>query len=247
MNCKGRVITFLLLGCMIALAGCGPTNQDLVDQFSPGFAEMRTALQRVAGALPASVGGDQGVAQPPDPQPVYKEGAEDIQNTDILMYDYLLDPETELRDQDQLDLRLSNYLRRLLQWTGPESPMSPSVLKKRAQEGLTEEFEQALQIRYLGVARVARYDPPVAVSEEVFTGGYAEVDGFLVDMTTQEVLCAFRITARPNDEVSYTYKEGESKTEALENFAYSTLWTNARTAFVEKMTELCGGQFALRD
>ncbi len=66
-------------------------------------------------------------------------------------------------------------------------------------------------------------------------------------MTTQEVLCAFRITARPNDEVSYTYKEGESKTEALENFAYSTLWTNARTAFVEKMTELCGGQFALRD
>ncbi len=65
MNCKGRVITFLLLGCMIALAGCGPTNQDLVDQFSPGFAEMRTALQGVAGALPASVGGDQGVAQPP--------------------------------------------------------------------------------------------------------------------------------------------------------------------------------------
>ncbi len=122
------------------------------------------------------------------------------------MYDYLLDPETELRDQDQLDLRLSNYLRRLLQWTGPESPMSPSVLKKRAQEGLTEEFEQALQIRYLGVARVARYDPPVAVSEEVFTGGYAEVDGFLVDMTTQEVLCAFRITARPNDEVSTPIK-----------------------------------------
>jgi hypothetical protein len=123
--------------------------------------------------------------------------------------------------------------------------MSSSSLKKRASDDLAEKLEQALQIRYLGVARVVVYDRPVAVSEETFDGGYAEVAGFLVDMETRTVLCSFSIDARPTEQVSYTYKEGENKLAALERFAYSSLWNNAREAFIEKMDQVCGGTFEL--
>ena len=64
-------------------------------------------------------------------------------------------------------------------------------------------------------------------------------------MATKEVRCSFSLSALPADTVSYTYKEGEDPQAALTNFAYSTLWENARNSFLEKMGQTCGGNFTL--
>lgn len=244
MRSRNRTIIFSLVGLVLILSGCGPTNEEIINQFKPQFAELRTELQAVAAALPESAS-EQPAAQPLNPAPDYKEGTYgEVRNTDIVMYDHLLDPDLDLGD-NQLDLTLSNYVIMYLKMTGPKSTWSPSTLKKRAPEGRAEEFEQALQVRYLGVARVVKYEPPVAVSKDSFSGGYTEVDGFLVDMETQQVLCSFSIAARPNELVSYKYKEGEDPVKALAEFAHSTLWENARQAFVKKMGEMCGGTFVI--
>ena len=244
-----RTIATLLIGLALAigLSGCGPTNQEAIEQFKPQYAEMRADLEAIAAALPASVA-EQQVAQALDPAPFYMEDSpDDIHNTDILMYASLVDPDLDLRDAGQLDLRLSNYLRRNLQWTGPNNPMSETSLKNRAADNFPDKLEQGLQIKYLGVARVGAYERAVAVSEDTFDGGYAEIDGFLVDMESKDVLCAFTISARPSEQVSYTYKEGESQLDALERFANSTLWSNAREAFIDKLDQNCSGMFRLRD
>ncbi len=246
MNTKIIKAIVIVLMASLALAGCGLTNQQVIDQFEPQFTQLRADLKDIASTLP-SVAEVKNVAQPLDPRPVYVEGSDEIQNTDILMFENLSDPDTDLRTSGQLDLTLSNYLLRYLRWTGPDSPMSASALKARAPKDSAGQFEQALNIRYIGVAAVVKYDPPVAVSESAFTGGYAEILGFLVDRETRQTLCVFRISALSNQDVSYTYQEGDSKTQALEKFAYSTLWTNARTAFLEEMGRACGGDFQISE
>ena len=243
MSTQPKSLFMLFVVLALLLAGCGPTNQDVIEQYTPQYTQLRADLRDIGSTLdPAS--GEIAVTQPLDPRPVYTAGSKEIQNTDIMMLDHLFDPDQSL-NLTGLDLTLSNYLLRLLRWTGPASPMQPSALDAPVMEGLDADFEQALQVRYLGVAAVVQHDPAVAVSEAQFTGGSAEVVGFLVDMQTRQVLCTFRITAAANQEVSYTYEEGDSKTQALERFANSTLWSNARAAFIEKMNQVCGGDFAL--
>jgi hypothetical protein len=236
-------ITLLFIVFALLLTGCGPTNEEVINQFKPQFATLRETLGAIANALPDSVE-DQPAAQPLDPAPNYNGGAQ-LGNTDILMYDQLLNPEIDLEQGTTLDLNLSNYLLTHLLWTGPENPMGSGALSESAGDEFAKEFEQILQMKYLGVARVVVYDPPVAIDAETFEGGYAEVQGFLVDMATREVRCSFNLSAIPADTVSYTYKEGEDPQAALNNFAHSTLWENARNTFIEKMGQTCGGSFAL--
>jgi hypothetical protein len=215
---------------------------EVVIEFKPQFDSLRADLQAIAAALPETASSQQ-VTQTLDPAPDYNANDYDgIRNTDIVMFAHLLDPEADLRDNNQLDLGLSRYVVKYLQWTGPDAFTSD----KRASDKFIAGFEQALNIRYLGVARVGLYDPPVAVSADSFDGGYAEVGGFLIDMQSREILCSFSIAARPNKTVNYTYKEGEDPVKALEEFAHSTLWENARTAFIESMGEMCGGSFVLK-
>jgi hypothetical protein len=241
------MITLLVFGLTfsLALAGCGgQTNQQVIDQYKPQFTQLRADLRSLAETL-SDLSKEKRVVQPLDPRPVYTAGAKEIQNTDILMFEHLLDPDVDLRANNQLDLTLSNFLLQYLRWTGPKNPMAASALKAGAPKERASEFEQALKIRYLGIAALLEYDPPVALSETAFTGGQAEILGFLVDKDSRTVLCAFRISASSNQEISYTYEEGDSKTQALERFAYSTLWSNARTAFVEKMSQMCDGDFRI--
>lgn len=240
-------LTIILIALFaLSLGACKPTNQKVIEEYAPQYAQLRTDLAAIASSLnPAS--DEMAVTQILDPRPLYTYGAKEIQNTDILMLENLFDPDRDLRQEGQLDLTLSNYLLRLLRWTGPQNPMSSTALDNPASDESVHEFEQALQIRYLGVAAVLQYDPPRAVSEEQFTGGLADMMGFLVDMQSRQVLCNFRFTATANQEVSYTYEEGDSKTQALERYVYSTLWTNARAAFIEKMNQACGGDFSLEE
>jgi len=236
----------LFVTLALLLVACGPTNADLVETYTPQFDALRADFEAIAAALPPVTGEIEALAL--DPAPDYQTGSYgEIRNTDIVMYRQLLDPYIELRDENLFDLRFSNYIVSYLRCMGESSPMSATTLEKRADKEKADEYEQALDIAYLGVARVNAYEPPIAIDKDTFVGGTVAIDGFLVDVDTQAVLCAFSITAYPNEEVRYQVRENESHTDALRRFAYSTLWSNAREAFMEKMNALCGGSFVLDD
>ena len=235
-------ILVLVVGLALFLAGCGPTKIDVILELKPQYDALRADLQTIAATLPEKAE-DQAVAQPLEPAPYFNSDDYSVtRNTDVMMYEHLLDPEEDLADTGKLDLLLSN-LKTYVYWTGPKSPYLLKESKSRADDEFRAKFEQAPQIRYLGIARINHFDPIVAVNAETFKGGYTDIDGFLVDMQTQEIVCSFNMTVRPDEDIHYAYKEGESQTYALAEAARSNLWSNARDAFLDNMAEMCGGSF----
>jgi hypothetical protein len=234
---------YLLIITLFVLTACGETNQDVVNKYKPQLTQIRRDLTEVAQKIEAA--GGEKTAAGLSPQPKYIERGKEGLNADILMYEQLLDPEVDLKANKQLDLLLSNSLVRALQWTGDKSAMKESALKSSATDLTTQTFEQSLQVKYLGVARITKYEPVVAVNEKTFGGGLADIDGFLVDLTSKEVVCAFSVSSQVQKEVPYQYKEDDNRTQKLAEAATSTLWTNARAAFIAFLNEKCGGEFKL--
>lgn len=244
---------FLSIGIALLVSACGgggESRQDVVGRYEPQFAEMRLKLQAIAQALPASAV-EQKASPSLDPAPQYvfynnPTDSSKIYNTDILMAQHLLDPDLDLGKSDQVDLLLSKYLDTYLRWTGPNNPMSSSAREAEAPKDLAAQLEKALQIAYLGVARVGDYVPAVASDAENFQGGLAEVDGFLFDMESQALLCSFHLSIRVDEQVSYTYKEGEDRTAKLTEAANARLKENVHEQLMAAFAEMCGGQFTMR-
>lgn len=242
LNLKSLFLTILVL----FLAGCGgsATNQEVFDQYRPQYNALRQELAEIANSLPAAAD-VAAVAGPYSPMPDYLEGAEEVSNTDFLMYDQLLDPDVDPYEIGKLDFLMSNHLDTFLQWTGPDNPMSEQALESEAPENRAEQFEQTLNLAYLGVARVVDFVPAVGIDPQTFTGGTAVVEGFLVRMDDHTVLCAFTISADAGTDVYYSTQENEDPTEQLALSANSSLWSNARQKFVSAMNEACGVAFQL--
>jgi hypothetical protein len=158
------------------------------------------------------------------------------------MYDQLLDPDIESKDQKRLDLLLSGDLLLGMKWTGPKNPMAASAMDNSA-GNLEETLKKALAYRYLIVLRPATFVAPVAVSESAYKPGTADIEALIVDLESNKVVSASRFTASSSDTVSYSYKQGESKESRLEAFAYSTLYTDARQKLEKLLAEMTGGEF----
>ena len=241
-------VLMVMVSLYWALAGCGggaksgETNQDAINRFKPQYAELRTKLQQLAGKIPQRAT-ERKATGSLTPQPVYSTQTDKPSNTDILMHPHLLDPDAKLDQNTQFDLQLANHLLRALQWTGDKNPMSASALKTKATDSVIRDLEQGLQTRYVAVAKVAAYTPVVAVDKKTFRGGQATLDGFLVDLTNQSVVCSFTVSAKAQEQISYTYKENEDATEALAKLARSSLWSAARQEFIKALNDKCGGDF----
>lgn len=231
----------LLLGLALALTGCGTTRKDVIDQQRPAMNDLRGQLGAIALALPERADGS---SPPADLNPPPRYGTADA-NTDIMMYDQLIEPEDRMLDETDFDLMLSNILLTPLLWTGPDNPMADSSQGEAAGE-FEQNFTRAIALSYVGVARVRSYQPAVAIDDETYTDGRAEIDGFLVSLSTNEILCSFSVSAEPDDSVSYTYKPDEDRSEQLERFVRSSIWEDARTKLMSSFGEFCGGEFVLQ-
>jgi hypothetical protein len=237
-----KILSILIIAFFL-LTACGETNQDVVNKYKPQLTQIRRDLTEVAQKIEAT--GGEKTAAGLSPQPKYVErGAEGL-NTDILMYEQALDPDINLKENKRLDLLLSNSLVRALQWTGDKNAMKESALKNTATDLTTQTFEQSLQVKYVGLARIANYKPVTPVDDKTFGGGLADINGYLVDLKSKEVVCAFSLSSQVQKQVPYQYKKGDNQAQKLAEAATSTLWTNARTAFIAALNEKCGGEFKL--
>jgi hypothetical protein len=247
MHIKFRNALTVCVPLAIAMSACGlfgPSNQEVIVKYRTQYEQMRADLKAIAQTLP-DYGSNQSPSTLLNPLPSYSEDTGAAGNTDILMYEHLIDPDAELSEQTQFDLRLSNSLRTCLQWTGPKNPMADSVLRSRADK-LDKELQTGLQTRYLGVARILQYQPPVASSAELFSGGAVSVAGYLVDLKSKQVVCVFGVTAKTAGKVQVTVRQGEDPKAAVEAWARSSMYTEARQKFIEAANQVCGGRFVIR-
>ncbi len=230
---------------VILLALClncgGETNRQVFKRYENPFAEKRQQFKKIAEMLPAS--GTMAANAPASlsVKPVFNAKNKSY-NTEIVMYDQLLDPDTESKEQKRLDLLLSGDLLLGMKWTGPKNPMSESALDNSGGD-LEQSLKKALAYRYLVVLRPAAFVAPVAVSESAYKPGVADIEALVVDLESNKVVCSCRFTASSASTVEYVYKAGESRESRLEAFAYSTLYTEARQKLEKLLAETTGGEF----
>jgi len=239
-----KKITGAILFALLTLGlSCGcESNRQVFKRYESQFADKRQQFKKIADSLPATGSANPSPATNLSPKPVY-DPKSDTNNTEIVMFDQLQDPDIQSEDHNRLDLILSGNLLLGMKWTGPKSPMSESVIDKRAESNLDPMLKKGLSTRYLVVLRPATFTKPVAADENNYQAGSADIEGFLVDLEGNKILASFRFTANSADRVEYSYKPGQNKESQLEEFAYSSLYTDARDKLSKALPQSTGGNF----
>lgn len=220
---------------LVLLLGCGETRREVIDRYRPRMDAMRQKLAALHEKLPEEL---TPISRELEPKPVYDEKAR-TGNTDFLSEEELLDVYAD----PSFDVMLSIGLESCLGWTGSSNPMAESALGER--DGTFEaDFESALSTRYLVVLQ-SRAEG-IAVRGGTFSGGAAEIDAFVVDLTTDEVAAAVTVSAAPEDRFTYTYRPGENQDLQDEAAVHSSTWSNLRPQLAEALAKATGGTFHFR-
>jgi hypothetical protein len=230
---------------MVLFIGCksGETNRALFKRYEGQFAAKRQQFNAIARTLPAPGSAQASTAASLSPKPVY--GVRESDNTEIVMYDQLVNPDIKSDGNNRLDLILSGKLLTPMQWTGPKNPMSSEALDKKSVPDMEASLNKSLTTRYLVVVRPVQFVAPVATSEDGFQAGFADLEAFVVDLQNNNIAASGRFLARSSAKVEFMFKKGEDKKSRLESFAYSSLFTDARQKLGALLPQITGGQFVL--
>ena len=226
-------------------AGCRPTNRQLFGRYQGSFAVKRIQFKNIAQVLPPPGSVNEITVADLSPKPIY-DAKTKTYNTEIVMADQLLDPDIVTQGHDRFDLILGGDLLTCMQWTGPKNPMSESALDERSAD-MEPRLQRVLSYLYLVVVRPANFDPPVALDEKSFKGGSADLEVFIVDLLKNKVAGSFRFSAHSASQVHYSYKADQSQKDQLQEFAYSSLFTDARQKMGPLLEKATGGHFVLED
>lgn len=232
----------LVLALPLLLAACGKTAGDVIQENKAKIDAVRATLVSVLSALPPPGESISATGEAADPKPAYD--AKEIGASPEGNVAFLTPEEIKDGSKPQFDLSLSSDLDLALAWTGPANPMSETALSGPENE-VGKIFERALATPYAIVYRPVSYEPPVAEDEKNFSGGTLDLEAFLIRLSDGNALAACRIQAAADTEVSYSYKQGEDPKAALQDFADSTLHSDARKTLAQCLTEKTGGTFKL--
>jgi hypothetical protein len=233
-----RAVRLSLLVILIAQLGCGPKVSDVLSKYEGDFKKKREQFQTIAHALPSTAAEKPCASLNPPIQ--FNENTKQY-NTEMLMYEQLLDPDAK----PPFDIRLNGDLLTAMKWTGPKNPLSPSALNNSGSE-MEKSLKAALDCRYLVVNRVTDLKNPIAVNEQTYTPGQVALAVSVVDLANNETVCSFTLQAQSAAATSYYYKSGESKQERLEEFAHSSMWEDARQKLIAKLKQTAGGNIEVK-
>lgn len=229
-------------GAWFFLRDRGETHAEVTARYRPRFTDLRAKLKRIAANLPVAAGAD---SLPPnlDPKPVH-DVPNGRFNATILMAEQCADPDRNLMSPNEFDLLFhEDEFYTHLKWTGDRSPLVESARSER-NVGLAERMERSLAVRYLVIARPARFIPPRAVDDRTFGGGELDLDVFLVDLPAEKALGGFRRSFRPDPRVMVEFRQGARPGERAEAFVYSNVWSKARAEVLATLARGTGGTFA---
>ena len=219
----------------VLLGGCGEkgeTGQQVLDRFRPRMDAMRETLRGIHGRLPAA---GTTLTAKLDPPPQYDK-VNNTGNTEFIAAEHLLDESVK----PVFDLVLSRDLKMVMNWSGPNSVLSKKSLQDHNPR-FAGIFERALANRYLIVLRSHAND--LSVSGRSFRGGGGSVEAFVYDMTSGALVAATNVSAEPDAEVDFQYREGENEENAVRSWVHSNTWTKLRTKLAGNLTAATGGTF----
>lgn len=215
-----RMVYPVFLILLVSQLGCGEKISDVLKKYEDDFQKKRDQFRSIANSLPPK-GSPRVPCTSFNPPLQFNEKTKQF-NAEMIMYEQLLDPDAE----PQFDLVSHGDLLNGMRWTGPKSPLSSSVLSNSGKD-MDKSLQEALDYRYLIVNRVSELVEPVAIDEKTFSPGHVNIETFVVDLSSNKPLCNFVIEGKSAANVTYSFKQGESKEEQLRKFAHSTVWEEA--------------------
>lgn len=216
----------------------GESNQEIINRYSPKFAEKREQLKRIAGKLPPIGAVNKPVgAKDLSPAPVFDVETKEM-NCSILMYDHLLDPDKDVSRTGDIELIIpESQLRYGLLWTGPRNPMA-NTRERRTK--LDVSLDKMLEQPYVVIVRKAAYMPPKRiVGGEIHA--FAAFEVFLVRYDHEEVVASMRIET-DSKPFQGRLKEGAD----AERHIYSDIVTASIGSIERSLNEHTNGRFKLR-
>src|SRR5438034_7837114 len=115
------IFCLFLLAMLTSQFGCGAKVSAVLSKYEGDFKKKREQFQAIAHALPPKA------AEKPcagmNPPIEFNENTKRY-NTEILMYEQLLDPDAK----PAFEMAPGGELVTAMRWTGPKNPLSPSVL-----------------------------------------------------------------------------------------------------------------------
>ena len=258
-----KISYLLLLIVLITQTGCGPTVSNVLKKYENEFREKRDQFRSIANLLPPKGSiKNNSLCKDIIPAMIFNEKNKKY-NTEIIMFDQLLDPDTK----PEMDLFLSNDLLLAIQWTGTKSPLSPSILDDSGAE-IEKTLRAALDYRYVVINRVAKLTQPEVNNEKNYFRGQVFIETFVIDMASNKSLCSFASSANsPSDlsgipistTTSYTkrgkvrfrservVKHAEPKEKQLQKAASSMMWEEARLNVIASLQKLTDGDIELEE
>jgi hypothetical protein len=111
-----------------------------------------------------------------------------------------------------------------------------------------------LNVRYLVVNRVGTYKPPQVQDERTFAPGEVAIEGFLIDLKNDKVLCSFRLEVTGDDSLMHHYRiqaggrpvDVAQATTSLRASAHFNLLSKAHRSEIDVLKRITGGSFSPR-
>lgn len=236
-----KQLLFLVLLFFI-LPACGQKISRTVEEYKEPFSQKREQLIEIAESLPPIGSVTENVrCINMDPPLVIKDRYPDYEyNGAMLMYDQLINPDLDLYDEVAFDVGIGHGFLRAIQWAGPENPMSELTMDNRSRTFETD-LQEALAYEYLVVNRIQGYVPAQIFDESSFIPGLVSIEGFVVSLKTNEILCRYHVAAATTAE-TVSFNNSRSDGKSAESELQWALETDIRKAIQELLPELTGGE-----
>jgi hypothetical protein len=241
-----KIITSIIIFTMlILLSACSSTVAQVIEEYKEPFAQKREQLVTIAESLPP-VGSivENSYCENLNPALILKDDSSGKELTSaILMYDQVLNPDLDRSSLSRwFNVGMNGLFINALSWTGPENPMSKSVMQEY-DNGFTNRLETALATPYLVINRVADYSPAILVNENSFIPGRVIIESFVTSMENNTILCSYRVDVTLSEETVYYRKVGDELAQifAPGDALQRALEKETCLAIQETLTEITGG------
>lgn len=217
----------------LVTAACG-SSPETVAQVRDRYRSPMTAMRGQLNALkvPAETAGS---TVKLDPAPVYAEDGSG--NTDFLAIEHLTNIDAHL----VFDLGLSGPVQTALAWTSPNLVDDPSA-RRDATPDVEATFKQAQEKRYLVVVRAAR--TPISADRNIYAGGDALVDAFVIDLKTKTVVASASARGGAAQPVQVDLPGAPARLERAQTLIMNAALPELRKDLAAKLSAATGGRFA---
>jgi hypothetical protein len=246
---------FISIGAVLLLGGgflawfllSGETVREVNARYAPKFEPIKAKFREIAAALPPKGSiTTRKTAGALTPAPVFHKEDRAANNTELLVYEQLLDPSVDLKAKKEFDLIFTGDIVFALRQINPPAGAGFMNPDQRASSAVIANYERGLATRYLAVARPVHYVAPRALDKKTFFPGRLDVELFLVDLNTRDILAWDRIEAKTAATTSAYFRPGHDDLKEVEQSAHSTMWVEAVDKIGASLREISGGTFVLK-